>query len=223
MLEHLTDLVNLLENSRVDRCIVLGWSLGGILAMELALKFNELHPGKITGLILIASAAKPVSSHPSVPWWQVANTGLAVLAHRLLPCNQLARWLGKRSLLQYLIQQHTTFAYDRIANEGTHAFLQTSKFATKALFDAMRQGYDRTPDLDRIQIPCLVMAGECDRHITAASSYETAKLLPNSTWICYPQVAHLLPWEIPTQLMADIDRWLGDGGWVIGDGTDAGV
>jgi pimeloyl-ACP methyl ester carboxylesterase len=216
MLEHLTDLVNLLENSHIERCIILGWSLGGILAIELALKLNELHPGKIAGLILIASAAKPCNSHPPVPWWQVVNTGLAVLAHRLLPRSRLARWLGKRSLLQYLIQQHTNFAYDRIANEGTRAFLQTSKFATKALFDAMRQGYDRTPDLGRIQVPCFVIAGECDRHITAASSYETAKLLPNSTWICYPQVAHLLPWEIPTQLMADIDRWLTSG--VMDDG-----
>ncbi|WP_019502289.1 alpha/beta fold hydrolase [Pseudanabaena sp. PCC 6802] len=212
MLEHLSDLVNLLENSHIDRCIVLGWSLGGILAMELALKFNDLYPGKIAGLILIASAARPCSSHPKVPWWQVMNTGLAVLAHRLthrlLPHSKLAIWLGKRSLLQYLIQQHTTFAYDRIANEGMRAFLQTSKFATKALFDAMHQGYDRRQDLARIQVPCLAIAGECDRHITAESSRETAMLLPNSTWICYPQVAHLLPWEIPTQLMADIDLWL---------------
>jgi proline iminopeptidase len=208
MSEHLADLVNLLESQKIDRCLVLGWSLGGILAIELALKLNELHPGKIVGLISIAAAARPRSSHPAVPWWQVLNTGLAVLAHRLMPNCQLARMLGKRSLLQYLIQQHTTFAYDRITHEGTQAFLQTSKFAARALFDAMRQGYDRSGDLHRIKVPCLSIAGEYDRHITAASSHETAMLLTNSTWICYPQVAHLLPWEIPTQLLADIDTWL---------------
>jgi pimeloyl-ACP methyl ester carboxylesterase len=208
MSDHISDLVSLLASNDIGKCIVLGWSLGGILAIELALRLNELDPNKIVGLILIAGAAHPRSSHPAVPWWQVVNTGLAVLAHRLLPRTNLAKALGKRSLLQYLIQQHTTFAYDRIANEGASAYLQTSKYATRALFDAMRQGYDRRKDLERIRVPCLAIAGECDRHITAASSHETAMLLPTSTWICYPQVAHLLPWEIPTQLLADIDTWL---------------
>ncbi len=208
MSDHIDDLISLLDSKNTGKCIVLGWSLGGILAIELALKLNEIDPDKIIGLILIASAANPRSDHPAVPWWQVVNTGLAVLAHRLLPSTNLAKALGKRSLLQYLIQQHTTFAYDRIANEGASAYLRTSKYATKALFDAMRQGYDRRDDLEKIRVPCLAIAGECDRHITAASSHETAMLLPNSTWICYPQVAHLLPWEIPVQLLADIDMWL---------------
>jgi pimeloyl-ACP methyl ester carboxylesterase len=208
MSDHISDLVSLLASNDIGKCIVLGWSLGGILAIELALRFNELDPDKIIGLILIAGAANPRSNHPAVPWWQVVNTGLAVLVHRLLPSTNLAKAIGKRSLLQYLIQQHTTFAYDRISREGASAYLQTSKYATRALFDAMRQGYDRRHDLAQIRVPCLAIAGECDRHITAASSHETAMLLPNSTWICYPQVAHLLPWEIPVQLLADIDIWL---------------
>jgi pimeloyl-ACP methyl ester carboxylesterase len=208
MSDHISDLVDLLASHDIGKCIVLGWSLGGILAIELALRLNELDPDKIIGLILIAGAANPRSSHPAVPWWQVVNTGLAVLVHRLLPYTNLAKAIGKRSLLQYLIQQHTTFAYDHIAHEGASAYLKTSKYSTRALFEALRQGYDRRNDLEQIRVPCLAIAGECDQHITAASSHETAMLLPSSTWICYPQVAHLLPWEIPAQLLADIDIWL---------------
>jgi proline iminopeptidase len=72
----------------------------------------------------------------------------------------------------------------------------------------MRAGYNRTPDLWQIQCPSLVLAGEQDRHITADASLETARHIKNSQWQCYPNTAHLFPWEIPQQLLGDIDSWL---------------
>jgi len=204
MSQHIDDLEKLLADRGVDRCLILGWSLGGILAIELALRIPE----KIVGLILIATAARPRSSHPPSPWWESVNTVLAVMFYRLFPNLKIHLWFGYRSLLQYLIQQHTDFAYRQIAELGTRAFLHTSKFATQALSSALRQGYDRRQDLAQIEIPCLVMAGEFDRHITANSSQETAELLSNSTWICYPNTAHLLPWEIPDRILSDIEIWL---------------
>jgi pimeloyl-ACP methyl ester carboxylesterase len=73
---------------------------------------------------------------------------------------------------------------------------------------ALRQRYNRLADLAQIRCPSLVLAGAEDCHITAAASQETAEHLPNSHWILYPQVAHLFPWEIPDQVLADIDQWL---------------
>jgi pimeloyl-ACP methyl ester carboxylesterase len=52
------------------------------------------------------------------------------------------------------------------------------------------------------------MAGEADRHITADSSRETAEHFNNSEFICYPNTAHLFPWEIPAQVLGDIDQWI---------------
>ncbi|MEE3716008.1 alpha/beta hydrolase [Tumidithrix elongata RA019] len=213
---HVEDLSDLLKKQQ-GKYIILGWSLGGILALELALQASRsatdsdpLATGQLVGLILIATAARPQSSLPSVPWWEYANTALAVLSKLVFPhWHWATERIGKRSLLKYLIQQHTPFAYDRIAHEGASAFLQTSRSATQALSAALRQGYDRRQDLEQIAIPCLMLAGECDRHITAASSYDTASRLPNCEYICYPQTAHLLPWEIPDRVLTDIDRWLG--------------
>lgn len=121
------------------------------------------------------------------------------------------RWhieqFGKRSLIKYLIQQHTQVAYDQISHTGARAYLQTSRYAQAALTQALKQGYDRTHDLAKIEIPCLAIAATEDRHITAASTAETAKLLPNCEFICYPNTAHLLPWEIGDLLLADINSW----------------
>lgn len=205
MLDHLTDLQAVLDHYQIARCLILGWSLGGILAMEMALKF----PSRVSGLILIATAARPRGSHPTVTWQDNLYTGIASLVNQLKPGWQ---WnidtFGKRSLYRYLIQQHNPGTYQYLAQEATVAYLQTSRAATQALTIALRTGYNRLPDLEQIRCPCLAIAGSRDRHITAESSLETARHLTNCEWRCYENTAHLLPWEIPNLLLQDIDSWL---------------
>jgi len=205
MTDHLLDLEALLDRFQIDKCLVLGWSLGGILALELALR----RPEKVTGLILIATSARPAGNHPPISWQDNLYTGLASIVNRLQPGWQ---WnidtFGKRSLYRYLVQQQTPAAYRYLAADAMSAYLQTSRAATRALNTALKAGYNRLADLDQIQCPCLVLAGEADRHITAESSRQTAQYLNNSQWRCYPKTAHLFPWEIPELVLRDIDRWI---------------
>lgn len=205
MLDHLSDLEALLDRFQIDRCLLVGWSLGGIMAMELAFK----QPERVSGLILIATAARPRGNHPPISWQDNFYTGLCSILNRIKPG---WKWnidnFGKRSLYRYLIQQHTPKAYKYLAYEAMDAYLQTSGAATRALNTALRAGYNRLTELPLIECPSLVLAGESDRHITPESSRETARLLPNCDWQCYPNTAHLLPWEIPDQILTDIDEWI---------------
>lgn len=220
MPDHLLDLEALLERLNIKRCLLLGWSLGGILGLELALR----NPEKITGLILVATAARPRSNHPPVHWQDLFYTGLCGILNWIKPGMQWnINLLGKRSLFRYLIQQHTPLAYQYLAQEAIAAYLQTSPQANRALNHALKYGvdavlgappgeqvgcYNRLWAMDQIQCPCLVLAGAEDRHITAASSQETANRIQNCQWQCYPNTAHLFPWEIPGKVLADIDQWL---------------
>lgn len=88
------------------------------------------------------------------------------------------------------------------------AYLQTSSAAQHALNTALKAGYNRLADLHQIDCPSLVLAGAADRHITPQSSLETAQHLKDCQWQCYPNTAHLFPWEIPEQLLKDIDQWI---------------
>ncbi|HBE18658.1 MAG TPA: alpha/beta hydrolase [Cyanobacteria bacterium UBA11149] len=205
MIDHLNDIENLLNRLGINKCLVLGWSLGGILAIELALRC----PARVSGLILIASAAKPRGNHPPITWQDNLYTAIAAILNRLKPGWQWnIETFGMRSLFRYLIQQHTPTAYHYIAKDAVSAYLQTSPQATRALNQALKAGYNRLADLAQIQCPSLILAGEADRHITAASSQETAQHLKNSHWHCYPNTAHLFPWEIPDLILNDIDNWL---------------
>ena len=204
MTRHLDDLEELLARYGIERCLVLGWSLGGIMAMELALRRTDL----VQGLILVGTAARPRGDHPQISLMDNVVTGFVGAVTRVGPGWRGAIALGLNSLFRYLIQQHTPEAYRYLARQGAPAFLRTSKYAESALFAAIRAGYNRVPDLKALTMPSLMLCGECDRHITAKSSAETARALPTCEMRCYPQTAHLFPWEIPVQVNEDIRRWL---------------
>ncbi|MBD2354667.1 alpha/beta hydrolase [Tolypothrix sp. FACHB-123] len=205
MEDHIHDLEVLLDRFEIKKCLVLGWSLGGILAMELALRL----PQRVTGLILVATAARPRGNHPPITWQDNLYTGVAGILNYIKPGWQWnIETFGKRSLFRYLIQQHTPTAYSYLAKDAVPAYLQTSSAATRALYTAIRAGYNRLTDLEQIECPSLVLAGAQDRHITVDASLETARHLKNCQWESYANTAHLFPWEIPQQVLRDIDCWI---------------
>ncbi|MEO0707715.1 MAG: alpha/beta hydrolase [Cyanobacteria bacterium J06649_5] len=204
MTRHLDDLEELLARHEIRECIVLGWSLGGILAMELALR----RPDVVKGLILVGTAARPRGSHPPISLKDNVVTGIAGVLNWVLPGWKPAIALGQKSLFRYLVRRHTPEAYRYLARRSAPAFLRTSKHSEAALFRAIRAGYNKLPDIRTLPIPSLMLCGECDRHITADASLETARALPDCAVHCYDDTAHLFPWEIPTRVNADIRSWL---------------
>jgi pimeloyl-ACP methyl ester carboxylesterase len=203
--EHLDDLLLLLDRQQIDRCLLLGWSLGGIIALELLLRY----PDRFSGLILVASAARPWGSHPRITTRDLILTGIAGILNYLQPA---WRWnidtFARRSLFQHLFSQHQATAYHYLARDGFISYLKTSAAAHRALNQALAKGYNCLNSLDKITVPCIVLAGENDRHITSNSSQETAKNIKQCQWKCYPDTAHLFPWEIPDVVLGDIDGWL---------------
>ncbi len=205
MQDHLTDLEALLDELGIEKCMILGWSLGGILAMELALR----NPAQFSGLILAGTAAHPISNLPQPSMQKLLFTLVAGGLNWLKPG---WRWnidtFGRRSLLKYLLTQHNATAYRLLAQAGGPATVRTSRHAHNALNRALAQHYSCLPGLAKLDCPCLVLSGADDRHILTQASYETAQNLKNSQWICYPETAHLFPWEIPVRVNQDIQQWL---------------
>ncbi|NJK64063.1 MAG: alpha/beta hydrolase [Synechococcaceae cyanobacterium SM2_3_1] len=211
MTDHLIDLVALLDELALERCLILGWSLGGILALELALRYPE----RVQGLVLVATAARPVGSHPPTDLWDDLYTGVASILNWIWPgWSWNIDTFGRRSLYRYLIQQHTPETYHYLATAAVPAYLYTSGPARQALRQALQQRYSCLEHLPQLAIPTLMMAAEQDLHITCQASYETVKHLSHAEWICYSNTAHLFPWEIPQQVQQDLQAWFIRQGWL---------
>ena len=118
--DHLLDLEELLTELKINECLILGWSFGGILGLELALKYPE----KIKGIILIASSGNPWGSHPKTNIKDDIYTVVCSIINKIKPGWQWnIETFGKRSLYRYLLQQHTITAYNYLAKYAFEAYL----------------------------------------------------------------------------------------------------
>lgn len=163
------------------QCHLLGWSLGGMVAMRLALQ----HPARIEKLVLVASTAKFVASND----WPSA-TQPAVLeqfASRL-------RGDCRATVREFLALQ---VRGDERAHEALRILRRRVLAAGEPDNQALRIGLDvlRTADLraelPRLRTPTLVIAGERDALVPPAACASLAVLLPQAHVHVIERAAHV--------------------------------
>lgn len=163
-----------------DGTLLLGWSLGGQVAMRAALD----HPGKIARLILLASTPRFVAAdgwaHGMAPA-DLQAFGAALLTD---PQATLLRFLslqtrgmtGQKALLQSLRQ--TLLAAPEARAEALAGGL-----------DMLRQT-DLRSELPRLKQPVLVLHGGLDTLTPAAAGAWLAETLPAARHVEFARAAH---------------------------------
>lgn len=193
------DAVGLLEALGVPSAHVLGASMGGMIAQELALRW----PQKVGALIL---ACTTCGGPRSAGWDELCQRLDLVRELREMPAPD-----------SELVQQQLSwmFSPEFLANP-TPAFqefiLSTLQYPAplegmKRQAEAIRRHdtYDRLP---QIAAPTLVIAGADDPLILAENSRILAERIPNAQLILYPQLRHGFNLEDPDRVHADILSFL---------------
>jgi pimeloyl-[acyl-carrier protein] methyl ester esterase len=163
-----------------DNATLLGWSLGGQVAMRAALD----HPRRIARLVLLASTPKFVATEEWVRGMAIADLqafGAALLAD---PQATLLRFLslqtrgmeGQKTLLQHLRQ--TLLAAPQASSVALAAGL------------AILHETDLRADLPRLTQPTLVLHGALDTLTPAAAGTWLAGTLPDAQHIEIAHAAH---------------------------------
>jgi len=183
-----------------DNTILLGWSLGGQVAMRAALD----HPHKIARLVLLASTPKFVATedwpHGMAPA-DLQDFGAALLAE---PEATLLRFLslqtrgmpGQKTLLQRLRQ--TLQAAPPASAEALAGGL------------AMLRDTDLRAELPQLAQPVLVLHGALDTLTPPAAGAWLAEALPRARHIAFCRAAHAPHLSHADEVAAAIERFAHD-------------
>jgi 3-oxoadipate enol-lactonase len=148
----------------VERCVLLGASLGGMVALEAALEA----PSLVRGLVLVATAAR----------LEVADADLDKL--RLITEGKARREFNRA--------EYPASATPEVMRRGFMEDLKTDPRVVYQNALAVRD-FDRRRELARVTCPTLVVVGDEDTEM-AETSRELAANLPNARLVVIPKCGH---------------------------------
>jgi len=188
------DALALLDHLSLGSVDVLGLSLGGLVAQELAL----LAPDRVRSLVLAATAARlPGRTRRALDAWRrLLLAGVDADAFR---AEQFAWVLGAATL------------EDDALTEGILTALAGAPVPSAAGFAAQAGAclaHDTRERASRIGAPALVLAGEDDVLLPAAAAEELARLLPRGRFERHPG-GHAFLSESTAAVAASVLRFLG--------------
>jgi pimeloyl-ACP methyl ester carboxylesterase len=183
----------------IDRIDLLGFSIGGFVAQEIAL----IRPTLVRRLILAATGPKGA---PGMHGWRE-------------DISAAARGESKPENLLYIMFAHTETSQQKgmeflgrfvRRQEGRDA--PTSDAARDAHYDAIVEwGIPDHAALQRltgIQSPTLILQGDDDLMIPTKLSYLLAGLIPHARIRVYPDAAHGFLFQYPTEVAAEVSAFL---------------
>jgi len=172
------DVAALLDDLQIPRVHVIGLSMGGCIAQQLALS----HPNRVRSLVLVNTFAK------------IRPAGLGGL-RRFFQRMWAVQFGGIRDvgmpLLDGLFPKPEQAELRRL---GLERFLanNTSKEVYRAVLRAT-VGFDSRRHLHRITAPTLVVAGDRDLTVPLACKQELHRLIPHSQLVLIPDSGHATP------------------------------
>lgn len=179
-----SDLALLIRSLGLDRPVVVGHSLGAMIAIRLAAE----HPGSVGGLALLAGAVKAdlAEHHPMV-------SGVNALRDPISPTDPFyAWWHACRPGVSPIFLA-------RMAEEASA--MPAARW--RAILDAIRRT-DLTELARTVRVRTLLIAGACDELFGEAHQVALARALPHAASIQAKDCGHNPHWEDPAFVAAAI-------------------
>ncbi len=189
------DAVAVLDAAGRERAHVVGVSLGGFIAQEIALTYPE----RVQKLVLASTSPGGLRAQSMPQAGLNAFRRFPLLEREAGLRLMVENSLGARGVTDRPELFEEIFAY-RLERAGPLAGWQAQAVAG-ALFDA----HDRVP---QIAAPTLVLHGGADNVIDPRNGELLAELIPGATLEAFPDRGHLLVWEEGELLAPVVRRFL---------------
>lgn len=183
------DVIDVLDDAEVERAVLMGLSMGGMIAQEVALAAPE----RVAALCL-------VGTRPPAPKFTPPSASAAfALMRPLLPWDSLSnfyRRLWTAAAAPGFAERHP----DRIEELVSQCIERPTPRAM--LTNQMRAlvAWGHAERLTRIAAPTVVVHGERDLFAPSANAAALAELIPGARLTLLADVGHLVPLEAPDRL-----------------------
>lgn len=187
------DIARLLDRLHLPKAVIVGFSLGGYVALAFAAR----HAQRMAGLVLMDTRAAADTEEGRTK----RDAAIAdVQGH------------GTRGIVAAMLPKHLTAATRStqrlLAEEVRDMMLRQEKAGVLAALAALRDRPDRTGILASIQVPTLVMVGSDDALTPPADAELLAAKIPGATLRVVQAAAHLTPMEQPDDVNDALLEWL---------------
>jgi pimeloyl-ACP methyl ester carboxylesterase len=181
---------SLCEKLGLGRVDIVGNSMGGYIAAEVAIQFPE----RIDQLILVSAAGISSADVIRRPILAAGRIGTAMTAHGAAQHRAVAARPKSRHMALALVARHPSLLRADLTYEGF--FKGTGKPGfTDALLATLEYDFrDRLPEISR---PTLIVWGEKDSIIPVKDAHEFERLIPDSRKVVMKETGHIPMAERP--------------------------
>ncbi|MGK5683422.1 alpha/beta fold hydrolase [Actinoplanes sp. URMC 104] len=190
------DVLAVLDDAGVDRAHLVGISLGGMIAQEVAIR----HGARVRTLVLAGTTPGWPFAFPM----PAATLGMLAAARRL-PAEQANRQAVQNTLGADTVRDHPEVLERLIAvhRGGPGTVGWQAQLAAGARFGSLRQG--------AITAPTLVLHGTADRVVDPRNARLLAERIPGARLELLPGRGHLFFWEDPAAFVATVTAFALEG------------
>jgi non-heme chloroperoxidase len=183
------DVATLLDVLDLRDCVVVGHSMGGAVALGLAVERPEVVAQRVGALALINSSARGPADRP-LPRAKAAALDWS-----------LTERVGRHGR-HGLVLTRANFGVDarRRDVEAARAIGLASPAARRQGLTRRLLGIDFSDRLGEVRVPVLVLAGATDRVVPASESERIAEALPDARLEVFTGAGHMLPMERSAQV-----------------------
>jgi 3-oxoadipate enol-lactonase len=183
-----------MDDAGIDRAVLIGHSMGGMLAQAMAVALPE----RVEALVLVATSADPWSPEARAVWHATVD----MVAQGWSP--PLAQGIGTALLTPAFVEANP----DWLA-EWTTAVADYDRLSMRHFASVVPDRPDIRAALAALTIPTLVVRGDGDSAIAPpVPGAALEDIIPCATAITFPGVGHCPPLEAPDAFNAAIEPFL---------------
>jgi len=190
--EMAADTLRVMDEASIERAHLVGTSLGGMIAQELALAAPE----RVDKLVLVSTTP----GGPNAPPMPEVTVRLFVETKSLEPSVALRRFVENA-----LGAGAANGLVERILEHRVRTAQPFSAWAAQAAAGTAFDAWERLPGLDA---PTLVLHGTADNVVDPRNAELLAARIPGARMELFPGCGHLPPWEQPERFVEVVEEFL---------------